>query len=77
MTENQQPNELLELSSQELDSIAGGAASETEANNQNFSDAQFTFTVLPKDGGIINITKQETFFSEQDLKEFKDSGIPI
>jgi hypothetical protein len=75
--ENMQPDELLELSNQELDDIAAGAASATDANNKQFSDAQFTFVDIPKDGGIISITKQETFFSEQDLKEFKDSGIPI
>lgn len=75
--ENKQPDELLELSNQELDEIAGGANSVTDASTENLSDAQFTFVNLPKEGGIISITQQETFFSEQDLKEFKDSGIPI
>jgi hypothetical protein len=72
-----QEDELLELSNQELDNIAGGATNATDANNEQFSDAQFSFVELPKEGGIISFTKQETFFSEQDLKEFQDAGIPL
>jgi hypothetical protein len=73
--ENVQPNEVLELSNQELDDIAGGATSDVFGRNINAEDSQLGYVEIPKEGGIKSVTFQQTFFSEQDLREFKETGI--
>lgn len=73
--ENVQPNEMLELSNQELDYIAGGVTSDVLGTNANAEDFQFGFVEIPKEGGIKSVTFQVSVFSEQDLREFKEAGI--
>lgn len=73
--ENVQPNEMLELSNQELDCIAGGATSDVLGTNANAEDFQFGYVEIPKEGGIKSVTFQVSVFSEQDLREFKEAGI--
>ncbi|MBN3907038.1 MAG: hypothetical protein HWQ35_10895 [Nostoc sp. NMS1] len=73
--ENVQPNEMLELSNQELDDIAGGATSDVLGKNTNAEDFQFGYVEIPKEGGIKSVTFQVSVFSEQDLREFKEAGI--
>ncbi|MEH2349212.1 MAG: bacteriocin [Nostoc sp.] len=75
IVENVQPNEMLELSNQELDNIAGGATSDVFGKNANAEDYQFGFVEIPKEGGITSVTFQVSVFSEQDLREFKEAGI--
>jgi hypothetical protein len=73
--ENVQPNEMLELSNQELDNIAGGATSDVFGTNTNAVDYQLGYVEIPKEGGIKSVTFQVSVFSEQDLREFKEAGI--
>lgn len=74
-SENTQPQEALELSNQELDDIAGGATTDVFGRNLNAEDNQLGFVEIPKEGGIKSVTFQQTFFSEQELREFKEAGI--
>ncbi|MFN6488022.1 MULTISPECIES: hypothetical protein [unclassified Nostoc] len=73
--ENVQPHEMLELSNQELDYIAGGATSDVLGTNANAEDFQLGYVEIPKEGGIKSVTFQVSVFSEQDLREFKEAGI--
>lgn len=73
--EKKQPSEMLELSNQELDHVSGGAASGTSGSNVNAEDFQFSYVDVPKEGGITLVTAQQTIFSAQDLREFKEAGI--
>ncbi|MEH2443023.1 hypothetical protein [Nostoc sp.] len=73
--ENVQRNEMLELSNQELDYIAGGATSDVFGTNANTVDYQLGYVEIPKEGGIKSVTFQVSVFSEQDLREFKEAGI--
>ncbi|MDZ7962004.1 MAG: bacteriocin [Aulosira sp. DedQUE10] len=74
-TENLQPHEALELSNQELDDIAGGATTDVFGRNLNAEDNQLGFVEIPATGGIKSVTFQQSFFSEQELQEFKETGI--
>lgn len=71
--ENTQPNGMLELSSQELDSVAGGATTDVFGRTINAEDSQLGFVEIPREGGIKSVTFQQTFFSEQELREFKET----
>jgi hypothetical protein len=72
--ENKQPSEALELSNQELDSIAGGAVSDTAANTQAASDSQFSFARVNSDGSIVLFNAQESIFSENELAELNSTN---
>ncbi len=72
MSDNIKP---VELSSEELDNVAGGAFSNVDASNLNAIDAQAGATVLGADGGIGSFTTQETAVSEQHLFEIKATGV--
>ncbi len=71
MSDNIKP---VELSSEELDNVAGGAFSLVEAHNFNFSDKQSGAVIIGADGGIASFTAQETVVSKQDLFEIKTTG---
>ncbi|QIR40409.1 hypothetical protein HCG51_29440 [Tolypothrix sp. PCC 7910] len=74
--ENSQRHEALELSNQELDDIAGGATTtDVFGRNLNAEDNQLGYVEIYPTGGIKSVTFQQSFFSEQDLKEFKEAGI--
>ncbi|BAY99512.1 hypothetical protein NIES37_34950 [Tolypothrix tenuis PCC 7101] len=73
--ENLQPHEALELSNQELDDIAGGATTDVFGRTLNAEDTQLGFVELPATGGIKSVSFQQSFFSEQELREFKETGI--
>ncbi|BAY30898.1 hypothetical protein NIES2107_27460 [Nostoc carneum NIES-2107] len=67
-------NKPMELSTEELDNVAGGAASEVFGSNFNFSDQQIGSTVIGANGGISSQTAQQTTVSAQQLKEIKFTG---
>jgi hypothetical protein len=71
MSDNIKP---VELSAEELDTLAGGAFSDVNAHNLNAIDAQSGATVLGANGGIASFTTQETAVSKQDLYEVKFTG---
>jgi hypothetical protein len=73
--ENIKPDEALELSNQELDSVAGGATSDVFGRTINAETDQLGFVIIPKEGGIISVTSQQVFFSEQELNEFKAADV--
>ncbi|MBE8998148.1 MULTISPECIES: CTB family bacteriocin [unclassified Nostoc] len=71
MSDNIKP---VELSSEELDNVAGGAFSFVDAHNFNFSDKQSSAVIIGADGGIASFNSQETTISKQDLHEIKFTG---
>jgi hypothetical protein len=69
-----EPNELVEMSAEELDSVAGGAFLATKASNFNFSDSQLNLVNIGADGGIMAINQQETKVSKQELLQVQATG---
>jgi hypothetical protein len=72
-------NKPVEMTLDELDSVAGGAVNALVADNINEKDAQFTLTSLGAKGGITNVNAQETEKSVQSLDQFQatgDLGVP-
>ncbi|BAY30903.1 hypothetical protein NIES2107_27510 [Nostoc carneum NIES-2107] len=74
-TENLQPHEALELSNQELDEIAGGATTDVFGRNLNDQENVLGYVEIPASGGIKSVTFLQSFYSEQELQEFKQAGI--
>ncbi|MBD2509771.1 MULTISPECIES: CTB family bacteriocin [unclassified Nostoc] len=71
MSDNIQP---IELSSEELDNVAGGAFSFVDADNYNAIDQQAGATVIGANGGISSLNTQQTAVSHQSLHEIKATG---
>ena len=67
-------NKPMEMSSEELDTVAGGAFAATVAENLNFSDEQVNVTALGANGGITNLTAQDTDLSKQKLNQVQATG---
>jgi hypothetical protein len=67
-------NKPMELSTEELDNVAGGAASLVIGSNLNAIDEQVGATNVGADGGITSLTAQKTAVSQQELKEIKFTG---
>ena len=67
-------NKPMEMSSEELDTVAGGAFAATVAENFNFSDEQVNVTALGADGGITNLNAQKTDLSKQQLQQVQATG---
>ena len=67
-------DKLVEMSTEELDTVAGGAFVITDASNFNFSDSQTNFLSIGADGGIISLNTQETKLSKQELKQIQATG---
>ncbi|BAY30897.1 hypothetical protein NIES2107_27450 [Nostoc carneum NIES-2107] len=67
-------NKPMELSAEELDNVAGGAASLVDAFNLIANDQQIGSTVVGANGGISSQTAQQTTVSAQQLKEIKFTG---
>ncbi|MBE8998142.1 CTB family bacteriocin [Nostoc sp. LEGE 12447] len=72
MSDNIQP---IELSSEELDNVAGGAFSFVDADNYNAIDQQGGATVIGANGGISSLNTQQTAVSHQSLHEIKATGL--
>ncbi|BAY30902.1 hypothetical protein NIES2107_27500 [Nostoc carneum NIES-2107] len=64
----------MELSAEELDNVAGGAASLVDGSNFNFLDEQASAVIIGANGGIASFTAQKTAVSEQKLQEIKFTG---
>ncbi|BAY99511.1 hypothetical protein NIES37_34940 [Tolypothrix tenuis PCC 7101] len=71
MSDNIKP---VELSAEELDIVAGGAAIATNAENRNFSDEQASAIIIGANGGIASFTTQKTAVSEQKLQDIRFTG---
>lgn len=67
-------NKPMELSTEELDNVAGGAASVVDASNFNFLDEQAGVVIIGANGGITSLTTQKTAVSKQELQEIKFTG---
>ncbi|MBE8988521.1 CTB family bacteriocin [Nostoc sp. LEGE 12450] len=72
MSDNIQP---IELSSEELDNVAGGAFSFVDADNYNAIDQQAGATVIGANGGISSFNTQQTAVSHQSLHEIKATDL--
>lgn len=71
MTEH---NKIVEMTSEELDTVAGGAFNIVDAFNFNFSDSQTSIVSIGADGGILSINQQETKVSKQELQQIQATG---
>jgi hypothetical protein len=69
-------NKPVEMTTDELDNVAGGAVNALDALNVNAKDAQFTLTDVGAKGGITNVNAQETEKSVQSLEQFQATGTP-
>ena len=67
-------NKPMELSVEELDTVAGGALNIVDASNFNFSDTQAVLTNVGADGGISNAAVQQTEVSKQELQQVQATG---
>lgn len=69
-----EPNKMVEMTSEELDTVAGGAFNIVDASNFNFSDSQTSIVSIGADGGILSINQQETKVSKQELQQIQATG---
>jgi hypothetical protein len=75
MSENNKP---MELSTDELDTVAGGAAlSVVDADNLNADSFNFGQTSIGANGGINSTVIQKDSLSQQQLKEIKVADVTL